>query len=93
MSIRSSRIKTRTVQIRELCSPEKVKTEAYSFLTLFLSATQLAALDPVTSKTDPKIQHSNNDAMILIRSKSTSFFSSPPQLKSSFSQEQGPPNT
>ncbi|GBM21207.1 hypothetical protein AVEN_265813-1 [Araneus ventricosus] len=30
-------------------------------------ATQLAARHPVASKTDPKIQHSNNDAMIGIR--------------------------
>ncbi|GBM66538.1 hypothetical protein AVEN_179162-1 [Araneus ventricosus] len=61
---------------------------------IFLSAAQLAARDPVIFKTDPKIQHSNNDAMIGIRSsgdrrsKINSFFSTPPLLKSSFSQEQ-----
>ncbi|GBO38968.1 hypothetical protein AVEN_220776-1 [Araneus ventricosus] len=52
--------KTRTVQIRELCSPKTVKQKrtASCFLTLILSATQLATRDPVISKTDPKIQHS-----------------------------------
>ncbi|GBL65783.1 hypothetical protein AVEN_21265-1 [Araneus ventricosus] len=52
---------------------------------------------PSYFKTDPKIQHSNNYVMIGIRSKvfadrkSTSLFPTPPQLKSSFSHEQGPP--
>ncbi|GBM99921.1 hypothetical protein AVEN_248278-1 [Araneus ventricosus] len=36
---------------------------------MLLAATQLVAWDPVTFKTDPKIQHSNKDPMIGIRSK------------------------
>ncbi|GBO36702.1 hypothetical protein AVEN_148962-1 [Araneus ventricosus] len=90
MSTRSSR----TVQIRELCSPKTVKNEAYNFLTLLLSATQLAAWDPVISKTDPKMQHSKHVAMIGIRSindhrsKVNSLFSFLPSLKSRFPRDE-----
>ncbi|GBL81819.1 hypothetical protein AVEN_93564-1 [Araneus ventricosus] len=81
--------------MRELCSSKQL----HRSVQLLNSALQLAAKDSDISKTDPKIQHSKHDAVIGIRSisdrrsKINSLLSSSlPQLKSSFSQERGPPN-
>ncbi|GBM82181.1 hypothetical protein AVEN_178938-1 [Araneus ventricosus] len=60
MSIRSSRIKTRTVHIRELCSPEKVKQNVQLLNDASLSYTT-GRTGASYFKTNPKIQHSNND--------------------------------
>ncbi|GBO23140.1 hypothetical protein AVEN_4786-1 [Araneus ventricosus] len=55
----------RTAESRSLLSTTQPSGEP----ALSEKATQLAARDPGSFKTDPKIQHSNNDAMIGIRSR------------------------
>ncbi|GBN78960.1 hypothetical protein AVEN_143440-1 [Araneus ventricosus] len=64
MSIRSPRIKLEQFRYESYALLKQLKRS----LQLLNSAAQLAAKESVISKTDPKIEHSNHDAMIGIRS-------------------------
>ncbi|GBN32644.1 hypothetical protein AVEN_149471-1 [Araneus ventricosus] len=95
MSVRSSRTKTRTVQIPELRSQEKVKQKLLNddvpsgFERFFSQLHNWSHRTQLLRKTAPKIQHwhtilrPESDREMIERSENNFLYSPTPQLKSS----------